>query len=60
MFESLSERFEQIKNRKELTTLITSSIQNSDKRAYVSNSEGILLAEFCRDYADGYGFLCLR
>ena len=47
--------FSQIKNRKELTSLITSSIQNSDKRAYVSNSEGILLAEFCRDYADSIG-----
>ncbi len=47
--------FSQIKNRKELTSLITSSIQNSDKRAYVSNNEGIILAEFCKDYADGIG-----
>lgn len=47
--------FSGIKNRKELTGLITSSIQNAQKRAYVTNSENVILAEFARDYADGIG-----
>ncbi len=47
--------FSKIKDRKELTSLITSSIQNAQKRAYVTNSENVILAEFARDYADGIG-----
>jgi hypothetical protein len=47
--------FSQIKDRKELTNLITSSIQNAQKRLYVTNNENVILSEFARDYADGIG-----
>ncbi len=47
--------FSSIKNRHELTNLITSSIQNAQRRAYVTNNENVILAEFARDYADGIG-----
>ena len=47
--------FSSIKDRHELTNLITSSIQNAQKRAYVTNNENVILAEFARDYADGIG-----
>ncbi len=47
--------FSKIKDRKELTSLITSSIQNAQKRNYVTNNENMILAEFARDYADGIG-----
>ena len=47
--------FSKIKDRKELTNLITSSIQNAQKRGYVTNNENVILAEFARDYADGIG-----
>lgn len=42
-------------NRKELTLLITNSIQNSDRRSYATNNENMILAEFCKDYANGIG-----
>lgn len=47
--------FSKITNRKELTQLITGSIQNAQKRSYVTNSENVILAEFDRDYADRIG-----
>ena len=47
--------FSKIKDRKELTNLITSSIQNAQNREYVTNNENVILAEFARDYADGIG-----
>lgn len=47
--------FSKIKNRKELTALITSSIQNAQRRSYVTNNENVILAEFARDYADEIG-----
>jgi hypothetical protein len=47
--------FSQLKDRKELTALITSSIQNAQRRAYATNNENVILAEFARDYADGIG-----
>ena len=47
--------FSKIKDRKELTNLITSSIQNAQSRNYVTNNENVILAEFARDYADGIG-----
>ncbi len=50
--------FSNIKDRKQLTALITDSIQKSQKRAYVTNSENVILAEFARDFADGIG-LCV-
>ncbi len=50
--------FSTIKDRAQLTSLITSSIQKAERRSYVTNEEGVLLAEFCRDFADGIG-LCV-
>ena len=47
--------FSKIKDRKELTVLITSSIQNAQRRSYVTNNENVILAEFARDYADEIG-----
>ncbi len=47
--------FSKIKDRKELTALITSSIQNAQRRNYVTNNENVILAEFARDYAEGIG-----
>ena len=48
--------FSKLKDRKELTKLITDSIQNAQKRSYVTTGENIILAEFARDFADGVGF----
>ena len=48
--------FSKIKDRKELTKLITDSIQNAGKRSYVTAGDNIILAEFARDFADGIGF----
>lgn len=47
--------FSKIKNRRELTELITASIQNSTKRSYVTTGDNIMLAEFMKDYAEGIG-----
>ncbi len=47
--------FSTIKNREQLTSLITSSIQKADRRSYVTNEEGVILGEFCRDFANGIG-----
>ncbi len=47
--------FSKIKDRKELTALITSSIQNAQKRSYVTNNDNVILAEFSRDFADRIG-----
>ncbi len=48
--------FSKIRNRKELTKLITDSIQYAQKRSYVTTGENVILAEFARDFADGIGF----
>ena len=50
--------FSTIKDREQLTSLITSTIQKADRRSYVTNDEGVILGEFCRDFADGIG-LCV-
>ena len=47
--------FSKIKDRKELTYLITNSIQNAQRREYVTDNEGHMMAEFYRDFADGVG-----
>ena len=47
--------FSHLKDRKELTNLITSSIQNAQKRNYVTTSDNVILAEFAREYAEGIG-----
>ncbi|MCR5670588.1 MAG: DUF3881 family protein [Butyrivibrio sp.] len=47
--------FSQIKNRQELTDVITGAIQNAQRRAYVTNSDEVILAQFERDVAEGIG-----
>ncbi len=47
--------FSKLKERKELTQLITDSIQEARKRSYVTTNENMILAEFARDYAEGIG-----
>ncbi len=47
--------FSKIKDRKELTQLITNSIQCATKRSYVTTKEDGIIAEFSRDFADDIG-----
>lgn len=47
--------FSKISDRKELTQLITNSIQTAQKRSYVTTNDNVMLAEFDRDYADCIG-----
>ncbi len=47
--------FSKIKDRKELQYLITNTVQNAQRRGYVTNNENVMLAEFSRDFADGLG-----
>ena len=47
--------FSQIKDRKELIKLVTASIQNAEKRSYVTTKDNVMLAEFAKDYADRIG-----
>lgn len=42
-------------DRKKLKELLTDVIVNADERSYTMNSEGILLGEFCRNFADRMG-----
>ena len=44
--------FSKIKDRNELTGLITDSIQKSSRRGYVSIEDNVILAEFMHDYAN--------
>ena len=43
--------FSKLKDRKELQKLLTDIIMESDERAYTSNNEESVLAEFCKDFA---------
>ncbi len=47
--------FSKINDRKELTKLITASIQDATKRNYVTSMEDGIIAEFSRDFADDIG-----
>lgn len=47
--------FSKLKDRKELQKLLTDIIMESDERAYTSNSEDSVLAEFCKDFAENIG-----
>lgn len=47
--------FSKIKDRKELIKLITATIQNADKRSYVTTKDNVMLSEFAKDYADRIG-----
>lgn len=47
--------FSKLKDRKELQKLITDVIVNADERAYTSNEDNSLLAEFYKDFAENIG-----
>lgn len=47
--------FSKLKDRKELQKLLTDIIMESDERAYTSNNEESVLAEFCKDFAENIG-----
>ena len=47
--------FSKIKDRKELTMLITNSIQCATRRSYVTTKEDGIIAEFSRDFASDIG-----
>lgn len=47
--------FSNYSDRKKLKELLTDTIMNSDKRGYTMNQEGILLGEFCKNFADNMG-----
>lgn len=47
--------FSKLKSRKELQALVTDAIVNADERAYTSNGEDSILAEFCKDFAENVG-----
>ena len=47
--------FSKIKNRKELTALITASIQEATGRSYVTTRDDGIIAEFTKDFAEDIG-----
>lgn len=47
--------FSKLKRRSELQKIIVDSIVNADDRSYVSNEDDIILAEFCKDFAENIG-----
>ena len=47
--------FSKIKDRKDLTQLITSTIQQAQRRSYITNNDNVILSEFDRDYAEDIG-----
>lgn len=47
--------FSEISDRREEQGLITDIIMNATHRAYTSNSENTILAEFCEDFAQNIG-----
>lgn len=47
--------FSQYSDRKKLQELITDTIMNADTRSYTLNEDGVMLGEFCRDFADCMG-----
>ena len=47
--------FSEYSDRKKLKELLADVILNADERSYTMNSEGILIGEFCRNFADRMG-----
>lgn len=47
--------FSEYSDRKKLKELLTDVVLNADERSYTMNSEGILIGEFCRNFADRMG-----
>ncbi len=47
--------FSNLKDRKELRQLLTDIVVSASERAYTSNNEDIILAEFSKDFAENIG-----
>lgn len=47
--------FSTLENRKKLQELLTETVMNSDRRNIAKNQDGVLVGEFCRDFAKGLG-----
>ncbi len=47
--------FSEYSDRKKLKELLADVVHNADERSYTINSEGILVGEFCRNFADRMG-----
>lgn len=47
--------FSEFENRKKLKELLIDVIMNADKRSYTLNPEGVMLGEFCKNFADNIG-----
>lgn len=47
--------FSEYTDRKKLKELIHMSVASSDERAYTLNDDGVMLGEFCKDFAEGMG-----
>lgn len=47
--------FSEFAERKELKEKLVDVIMNSDRRAYTMNQDGIMLGEFCKNFADNLG-----
>ena len=47
--------FSEYTDRKKIKELIRMSVTGADERAYTLNEEGVMLGEFCKNYADGMG-----
>ena len=47
--------FSEYTDRKKIKELIRLSVTGADERAYTLNEEGVMLGEFCKNYADGMG-----
>ena len=47
--------FSKLTDRKKLKEILTDAIMTADRRAYAINKEGVMLGEFCKDFADCLG-----
>ncbi len=47
--------FSEYTDRKKIKELIRMSVTGADERSYTLNEEGVMLGEFCKNYADGMG-----
>ncbi len=47
--------FSEYSDRKKLKELLTDVVLNADERSYTMNNEGVMIGEFCRNFADRMG-----
>lgn len=47
--------FSEYTDRKKLKELLTDVVLNADERSYTMNNEGVMIGEFCRNFADRMG-----